>query len=127
MVCGEDRLTLAPSCDERVNRLANALLALGLQKGDKLALVLPNCIELLYAYRAAAALGIVAVPLSPLLRGSGLVIAAARFGHRRRHRLLRRLTEALDEARGELPEIPAGQLHPRRGAERPRISRLRRR
>ena len=72
LICGEHRLTFA-ELDDRVNRLANALLSLGLRKGDKLALVLPNCVELLYAYRAAALLGIVAVPLSPLLRGPGLI------------------------------------------------------
>ena len=104
LICGEHRLTFA-ELDDRVNRLANALLSLGLRKGDKLALVLPNCVELLYAYRAAALLGIVAVPLSPLLRGTGLlsllkdsdslaVIASSA------------MIEALDEARTELPRIP---------------------
>ena len=57
----------------RVNRLANALLGLGLTKGDKLATILPNCIELLDIYWACAKTGIVVVPLSPLLRGPGLV------------------------------------------------------
>ena len=56
----------------RVNRCANALLALGVRKGDAVALVIPNCLELIELYWAAAATGIVVVPLSPLLRGSGL-------------------------------------------------------
>jgi long-chain acyl-CoA synthetase len=56
-----------------VNRLANALLAEGLGKGDKLATILPNCIEQLEVYLAAAKTGIVVVPLSPLLQDSGLV------------------------------------------------------
>ena len=72
VVCGDQRLSFR-ELEKRVNRLANALLSLGLAKGDKLALVLPNCIELLDAYRAAALTGIVVVPLSPLLRGPGLV------------------------------------------------------
>ena len=106
VVCGEERLSFA-ELEQHVNRLANGLSRLGLQKGDKLALVLPNCVELLYAYRAAALLGIVVVPLSPLLRGSGLVtllrdsdsiavIASAS------------IVEALDEVRAELPLIPPG-------------------
>ncbi len=55
-----------------VNRLANALLATGLTKGDRFATVLPNCIELMAAYCAAAASGLVIVPCSPLLQTGGL-------------------------------------------------------
>ncbi|MEO8192752.1 MAG: class I adenylate-forming enzyme family protein [Gemmatimonadales bacterium] len=117
VVCGDERLTFA-DLDARVNCLANALLGIGLKKGDKLALVLPNCVELLYAYRAAALLGIVVVPLSPLLRGPGLmsllrdsdsvaVIASAA------------MADALDEVRAELPGIPAGSYILTDGAERP--------
>jgi acyl-CoA synthetase (AMP-forming)/AMP-acid ligase II len=58
--------------NQRVNRLANALLGLGLKKGDKLATVLGNCLELLELYQAVAKTGVVIVPLSPLLRGPGL-------------------------------------------------------
>ena len=54
------------------NRLANALLAAGLSKGDKFATVLPNCLELMTAYWAAAKSGLVIVPASPLLQQSGL-------------------------------------------------------
>ncbi len=56
----------------RVNCIANALLRLGLQKGDKLATILPNCLEQLELFWAVAKLGVVVVPLSPMLRGSGL-------------------------------------------------------
>jgi long-chain acyl-CoA synthetase len=61
----------------RVNRLANALLDAGLRKGDKLATVLPNCLEQIEIYCAAAKTGIVAVPLSPLLQESGLATLLA--------------------------------------------------
>jgi long-chain acyl-CoA synthetase len=57
---------------QRVNRLANALLALGIRKGDKIATLLPNTLELLDIYWAAACTGAVVVPLSPLLRGRGI-------------------------------------------------------
>ncbi|MCA9936772.1 MAG: acyl--CoA ligase [Anaerolineales bacterium] len=56
----------------RINRLANALLNDGLQKGDKVATILPNCLELLEIYWAVAKIGVVVVPLSPMLRGKGL-------------------------------------------------------
>jgi acyl-CoA synthetase (AMP-forming)/AMP-acid ligase II len=71
LVFDDERLSWG-ALESRVNRLANALLTLGLAKGEKLALILPNSIELFEAFLAAARLGIVVVPLSPLLRGSGL-------------------------------------------------------
>jgi acyl-CoA synthetase (AMP-forming)/AMP-acid ligase II len=58
--------------DERVNRLANALRHMGVGKGDKVATVLPNCLELIEIYWAAPKLGAVLVPLSPLLMPAGL-------------------------------------------------------
>ena len=57
----------------RVNRLAHALLGLGVSKGDKVATILPNCLELLETYWAVAKIGAVVVPLSTLTRGQGLV------------------------------------------------------
>ena len=104
VVCGDERLSFA-ELEARVNRLANGLLAMGLRKGDKLALVLPNCIELLYAYRAAAMLGLVVVPLSPLLRGTGL-ISLLHDSDALAVIACSAMTEALDEARAELPGIP---------------------
>src|SRR2546430_17173089 len=59
--------------NRRVNRLANAWLDLRLSKGDKIATILPNCLELLEVYWAVAKTGAVVVPLSTLTRGKGLV------------------------------------------------------
>ena len=67
----DHRLTYAELYGE-VNRLSHALLAAGIKKGDKVATLLPNCQELWEIYWACAAIGAVAVPLSPLLRGQGL-------------------------------------------------------
>ena len=58
--------------NENINRLCNALHAMGLKKGDKVATLLPNSVELLEIYWAAAKTGIVVVPLSTLLLSSGL-------------------------------------------------------
>jgi long-chain acyl-CoA synthetase len=58
--------------NRRVNRLAHALRGLGVKKGDKVATILGNCLELMDCYWACAALGAVIVPMSPLLRGAGL-------------------------------------------------------
>jgi acyl-CoA synthetase (AMP-forming)/AMP-acid ligase II len=56
-----------------VNRWANALARLGVTRGDRVASVLPNGLELLATYWACAKLGAAAVPLSPLLTATGLV------------------------------------------------------
>src|SRR5262245_32869867 len=72
VICGDQRLTFR-EFNQRVNRLAQALTTLGLRKGDKLAVILPNCLELLDIYWATAKTGIVVVPMSPLLRGPGLI------------------------------------------------------
>ncbi|MGD8283880.1 MAG: AMP-binding protein [Desulfobacterales bacterium] len=53
--------------NQNINRLANALLGMGIQKGDKVATLLPNCLELLEIYWAIAKIGAVVVPLSTML------------------------------------------------------------
>src|SRR3990172_6667138 len=101
----EDHRLTYREFNARVNRLANALLADGLAKGDKVATVLPNCLEQLEVYWAAAKTGLVAVPMSPLLQESGLaallensdsalVISTTAFAG------------MLDRVRGRLPPIP---------------------
>jgi long-chain acyl-CoA synthetase len=100
----EDRHLTFRHFNARVNRLANALLADGLTKGDSLATVLPNCLEQLEVYWAAAKTGLVVVPMSPLLQESGLaslldnsdarlVISTMAFA------------DMLDAIRGKLPAI----------------------
>ncbi|MGD9150944.1 MAG: AMP-binding protein, partial [Desulfobacterales bacterium] len=53
--------------NQQINRLANAFIDLGIQKGDKVATILPNCLELLEVYWAVAKMGAVVVPASTLL------------------------------------------------------------
>ncbi len=103
LVVGDVRLSFR-ELNRYVNRLANALLASGLKKGDKFTTVLPNCLELMAAIWAAGKTGIVVVPASPLLQAGGLatliddsdsamVIADAAFAG------------ALDGLRGALPKL----------------------
>jgi long-chain acyl-CoA synthetase len=105
VVCGARRFTFAEHY-ERVNRLANVLRSLGVKQGDAVAIILPNCIELLEAYRACAQLGVVSVPLSPLLRGAGLV-SLLRDSDSTAVIACRSMVEALNEARLELSHIAA--------------------
>lgn len=53
--------------NQRVNRLANGLLSLGLQKGDRVALLFNNCMEYLESYLALYKSGLVWVRLNPRL------------------------------------------------------------
>ncbi|MBT4268901.1 MAG: AMP-binding protein [Deltaproteobacteria bacterium] len=59
--------------NQQINRTANALLDLGIQKGDKVATLLPNCLELLEVFWAVAKIGAIVVPMSTLLLESALV------------------------------------------------------
>lgn len=71
IICGKQRQTFS-ELNANVNQLIRALQQAGVCKGDKVATILPNCIELWEIYWACAKMGAVAVPLSPLLRGAGL-------------------------------------------------------
>lgn len=53
----------------RINQVAHALRALGLARGDKVAVMLHNCHEFLEVAQAAAKIGLVQVPLNYRLRG----------------------------------------------------------
>ncbi|MCB1907428.1 MAG: AMP-binding protein [Rhodocyclaceae bacterium] len=55
--------------DSRASRLANGLLALGLAKGDRVALLAYNCVEWMEFYVGLARAGLVAVPLNFRLLG----------------------------------------------------------
>ena len=63
---GHTALTYA-QVDESSGRVAASLLALGLQRGDKVAVQLPNVPEFLFAYFGILKAGLVMVPLNPLL------------------------------------------------------------
>ena len=52
--------------DRLANRFANALLALGVRKGDRVALLMPNCPQMVVAYYGGLRAGAVMVPTSPL-------------------------------------------------------------
>lgn len=63
MIFGERRVTYG-EFQRDVQRVAHGLLRLGIKKGDKIALLLPNCPEFLLAVFAAAEIGAVFVPVN---------------------------------------------------------------
>ncbi len=58
---------------ESVFKLANGLHTLGIKRGDKVGIYLPNSPEYVYSYLACFSLGAVAVPLDYMLKGDELV------------------------------------------------------
>ncbi len=64
-LCGEEVVTYR-GYDERSDRVAGGLGALGLGGGDRMAVLLPNGLPILEAYAGAAKLGAVSVPLNPM-------------------------------------------------------------
>ncbi len=51
---------------EKINRTASALADLGVKKGDRVAVMLPNCPQYVYAYYACMKLGAIVVQMNPL-------------------------------------------------------------
>jgi len=58
-----------PEVNRRVNQLAHGLMELGLEKGDKVAVLLENSIEIVEVYLATAKSGLVIVPINFRLMG----------------------------------------------------------
>ena len=71
VTCDGTRRTFAEGL-EAASVAAAALAAVGLRKGDTLALMLPNCLEFLDVWFGGALLGVVLVPINTQLRGAGL-------------------------------------------------------
>jgi acyl-CoA synthetase (AMP-forming)/AMP-acid ligase II len=63
VVYGNTRLTYR-QFNARINRLAHALMDMGVKKGEKVAILLYNCNQYLEAYLALAKMGAIAVPLN---------------------------------------------------------------
>ncbi len=63
VICGEERLGYA-ELDALVGEAAGGLRALGVEKGDRVAMVLGNSIEFVVVLYAVARLGAVSVPLN---------------------------------------------------------------
>ncbi len=58
--------------NERVNRVANGLLSIGVEKGDRVAVLADNCSEYVETYFATAKGGMLIVPLNTTLDIAGL-------------------------------------------------------
>ena len=66
-ICG--RSVSFAGIDRLSNQLAHGLRELGVAQGDRVAILLPNCLEFIATWFAAAKLGAIEVPSNPDLRG----------------------------------------------------------
>jgi malonyl-CoA/methylmalonyl-CoA synthetase len=64
----EDRTFTFGEIDSRSNRLAQLLTRRGLKRGDRLAVYLANCVEMIDLYLACIKLGVIFVPINILYR-----------------------------------------------------------
>jgi len=90
--------------NERVNRLSNALLGLGLEKGDRVAIVAGNSPEFAETYFAASKAGLVMAALNHRLMPSQLV-ALIRDAEPRVILIQQHLSELIDTIRSEFSGI----------------------
>jgi acyl-CoA synthetase (AMP-forming)/AMP-acid ligase II len=102
VVFGDQRFTYAQFWT-RVARAGNLLRSLGIGKGDKVATVLGNSLELIELYWAIPTIGAVLVPLSPLLLSAGFA-SLARGSDAKCLVTQRSMLPAIAAVRGELPE-----------------------
>jgi len=71
LICGSRRLTYV-ELERDCNRLAHALIARGLQRGDRVAVYLDNCVEAVVAVFAALKAGGVLMPVNPTTKAEKL-------------------------------------------------------
>ena len=90
--------------DERVNRLANALLLKGIKKGDNVGLLMPNSKEMLDIFFATAKMGAVNVPVNIRLSPPEIAYILDNAGVRTLF-FRENFIETVEKIKGDLPLI----------------------
>jgi acyl-CoA synthetase (AMP-forming)/AMP-acid ligase II len=96
--------------NERSCRLANALLGMGLAKGDRVAILAYNCLEWMEIYVATAKAGLVAVPINFRLAGPEIRYIVDN-AEARAIIVQDDLLDRVDEIRSDLAIAPDSYLH----------------
>ncbi len=95
--------------DEDVNRVARGLLALGIEKGDRVGIWSPNCAEWVLIQYATAKIGAILVNVNPAYRTHELAYALNQSGVRLLVSATRFKTSdyqaMVDQVRGECPAL----------------------
>ena len=89
---------------ERVNRLSNALMGLGVNKGDKVAMLQVNCNQCVEVYFATAKLGATYVPLNFRAKADELTYIT-NFSEVSALHLGQRYIELVRSVRSQLPQV----------------------
>lgn len=105
-----DRMMTFCQWNARACRLANALLGLGLKKGDRVAVLAYNCIEWMEIYAATAKAGLIAVPVNFRLVGPEIAYIATDCDARA-FVVQDALLGAVEEIRDSLPEETGRYIH----------------
>ena len=105
LICGDQRLSWS-QFNRRINQVANGLIARGLQKGDKVSMLMTNSIEMVEILFGTIKAGGVIVPLSAMVPGESL----ARMIDNSDSQFLftgAQLLEVIDPYRKGLSQVPA--------------------
>jgi acyl-CoA synthetase (AMP-forming)/AMP-acid ligase II len=100
----KDRSYTFPQANRRINRLAHALLGLGLTKGDKFSCLLENCIEICELYLAAAKIGAVINPVNFRLAPADVAYIVANADSKA-FVVHDQFAELVDGIRDQLPQV----------------------
>ena len=90
--------------NRRANRVANGLQGMGVEKGDRVAIMLPNIPEFVYAFVAILKLGAVAVPFNTLYKG-GEILHILKDSGAKVLIALTNFAPMINEIRPELPDL----------------------
>jgi hypothetical protein len=88
----------------RANQVANGLRELGVKKGDRVAIMLPNIPEFVYAFAGILKLGAVAVPFNTLYKG-GEILHILKDSGAKVLFALTNFAPMINEIRPELPDL----------------------
>jgi long-chain acyl-CoA synthetase len=90
--------------NRQANRVANGLQGMGVEKGDRVAVMLPNIPEFVYAFVATLKLGAVAVPFNTLYKG-GEILHILKDSGAKVVIALTNFAPMINEIRPELPAL----------------------
>lgn len=104
MICADtDTRYSYADLDKLINRFGSALLEMGIKKGDRVAIYLPNSPEFIIAHFAIARIGAVALPFNIMFKGPEIKYI---LNNSKASVLIAAAKEAAANATGILPEIP---------------------
>ena len=90
--------------NKNVNRLANGLKGLGIKRGERVAIMLPNTPEFVYSFFACQKLGAIAVPFNTMYKGGEILHILNDCGA---HAIitLNSMVPLINEIKPELPQL----------------------